>query len=141
MRYGDGHAWIAILGLPINQPFKGAHMAIGKTGRAVITGANDTYHGIKSLEENGPINHAAAYARLLVAHGKAKNEDDALLMANQEVQRIRGSMEGEQLNRAVRMALRPNSGGPKKWFPLQFKSALFSSAAGQWPAQQNWSTT
>ncbi|HEY0491508.1 MAG TPA: hypothetical protein VGD30_18510 [Telluria sp.] len=92
-------------------------MAIGKTGRGVITGANDTYHGIKSLEENGAINHAAAYARVLVADGKAKNEDDALLMANQEVQRIRGSLKGEQLNRAVRMALRPNPGSPKKLVP------------------------
>lgn len=92
-------------------------MAIGTTGRGVIAGANDTYHGIKSLEENGAINHAAAYARLLVTQGKAKNEDDALLMANQEVQRIRGSMEGEQLNRAVRMALRPSPCGPKKLVP------------------------
>lgn len=92
-------------------------MALGKTGRGVLTAANDTYHGAKSLEENGAIAHAAAYARLLVAEGKAKNEDDAVVMANQEVQRIRGSMEGEQLNRAVRMALRPNHGGPKKLVP------------------------
>jgi hypothetical protein len=92
-------------------------MAIGKTGRGVITGANDTYHGIKSLEENGAINHAAAYARMLVVEGKAKSEDEALLMANQEVQRIRGCMEGEQLNRAVRMALRPAAGNSNKLVP------------------------
>ena len=93
-------------------------MAIGKTGRGVLTGANDTYHGIKSLKENGAINHAAAYARLLVTTGKAKNEDDALVMANQEVQRIRGSMEGEQLNRAVRMTLRPEPSDLKNLVPF-----------------------
>lgn len=92
-------------------------MALGKTGRGVLTAANDTYHGVKSLEENGAIAHSAAYARVLVAEGKAKNEDDALVMANQEVQRLRGSMDGEQLNRAVRMALRPNPSGPKKLVP------------------------
>jgi hypothetical protein len=88
-------------------------MAIGKTGRGVLNAANDTYHGVKSLEENGAIEHAAAYARLLMSEGKAKNEDAALTMANQEVQRIRGSMNGEQLNRAVRMALRRRPDSPK----------------------------
>jgi hypothetical protein len=89
-------------------------MAIGKTGRGVLAAANDTYHGVKSLEENGAIAHASAYARLLLSEGKAKNEGDALTMASQEVQRIRGSLDGEQLNRAVRMALRPGPAGPKK---------------------------
>jgi hypothetical protein len=72
----------------------------------MLNAANDTYHGAKSLEENGAIAHAAAYARVLMSEGKATTEDEALLMANHEVQRIRSNMRGEQLNRAVRMALR-----------------------------------
>lgn len=84
-------------------------MAIGKTSRAVITGANDTYHGIKSLEQNGAIAHATTYARLLVAQDKAKSETEALQMAYQEVQRLRGILDGEQFNREVRHALREQS--------------------------------
>lgn len=86
-------------------------MAISKIGRGMLNAANDTYHGAKSLDENGAIEHAAAYARALLNEGKAANEDEAVVMANHEVQRIRGSMQGEQLNRAVRMALR-RKGGP-----------------------------
>jgi hypothetical protein len=81
-------------------------MAISQIGRGMLNAANDTYHGAKSLEENGAIAHAAAYARVLMSEGKATTEDEALLMANHEVQRIRSNMRGEQLNRAVRMALR-----------------------------------
>lgn len=85
-------------------------MAISKIGRGMLNAANDTYHGAKSLDENGAIEHAAAYARALLSEGKATTEDEALVMANHEVQRIRGSMQGEQLNRAVRMALRRKRG-------------------------------
>jgi hypothetical protein len=81
-------------------------MAISKIGRGMLAAANDTYHGAKSLEENGAIEHAAAYARALLREGKAATQDEAVVMANHEVQRIRSSMQGEQLNRAVRMQLR-----------------------------------
>ncbi|MBM5572543.1 MULTISPECIES: hypothetical protein [Deefgea] len=109
MRYGYSWFEIAILGLLIKQLRKRSHMGMGATGRGVITGANDTYHGIQSLNENGAIKHSAEYARQLVTTGKAKSEDEALQMANQEIQRLRACLAGEQLNRSVRMALRAES--------------------------------
>ncbi|WP_058897112.1 hypothetical protein [Herbaspirillum rubrisubalbicans] len=81
-------------------------MAIGKTGRGVLTAANDTYHGLQSLKENGAIAHASAYARVLMLRGNAKCEDEALARAHHEVQRLRSHMDGEQMHREARMALR-----------------------------------
>lgn len=81
-------------------------MAISKLARGVLNAANDTYHGAQSIKENGAIPHAAAYAKALMVAGKAQTQEEAVAMANHEVQRIRGCMAGEQLNREVRLKLR-----------------------------------
>lgn len=76
-------------------PYKGLYAA-----------GNNHYHGVKSIAEFGAIAHANTLARVLVQEGKVATEEEALSLANFEVQRLKWSDDGFQCNRIAREQLR-----------------------------------
>lgn len=74
--------------------------------RGLYTAGNNHYHGVKSIAEFGAIAHANSLATVLVEGGKAATEEEALAMANFEIQRLKWSDEGFQGNRIARDKLR-----------------------------------
>lgn len=72
----------------------------------IYTAGNNHYHGVQSVAENGAITHANQLARILVREGKVATEEEALSVANFEVQRLRWNSEGFQGNRMAREELR-----------------------------------
>lgn len=81
-------------------------MANPRTVRGIFTAGNDHYHGIKSVAENGALAHANKFARILLREGKVASEEEALSVANYEVQRLRWNVEGFLGNRMAREELR-----------------------------------
>ena len=72
----------------------------------IFTAGNDQYHGVMSLREHGAVAHANAYANVLLREGKVATEEEAVSIANYEVQRLRWHAEGFQGNRVARNDLR-----------------------------------
>ncbi len=81
-------------------------MANPRTVRGIFTAGNDHYHGMKSVAENGALAHANKFARILLREGKVASEEEALSIANYEVQRLRWNVEGFLGNRMAREELR-----------------------------------
>ncbi|QCP48335.1 hypothetical protein FAZ95_03525 [Trinickia violacea] len=79
------------------------------TVRGVFAAGNDQYHGVMSVKEHGALAHANRYARILLREGKVATEEEALSIANFEVQRLRWHAEGFQGNRMARYELRQES--------------------------------
>lgn len=74
--------------------------------RGFFTAGNNQYHGVQSVKENGALAHANKFARILLREGKVATEEEALSLANFEVQRLRWTIEGFQGNRMAREELR-----------------------------------
>lgn len=74
--------------------------------QGIYTAGNNHYHGAKSIEENGALAHANKLARVLLREKKVSTEEEALSLANFEVQRLRWNIEGFQGNRIAREELR-----------------------------------
>jgi hypothetical protein len=72
-------------------PYKGLYAA-----------GNNHYHGVKSIAEFGAIAHANCLAKVLVQEGKVATEEEALSLANFEVQRLKWNDDGFQGNRVAR---------------------------------------
>lgn len=73
--------------------------------RGLYTAGNNHYHGVKSVEKHGAIAHANMLAKILVKEGKVKTEEEAISLANFEVQRLRWNTDGFQANRLAREEL------------------------------------
>lgn len=71
----------------------------------LYTAGNNHYHGVKSIEQHGAIAHANKLAQILIRAGKAATEEEAISLANSEVQRLRWNSEGFQANRLARQEL------------------------------------
>lgn len=72
----------------------------------IYTAGNNHYHGAKSIIENGALAHANKLAHILLREGKVASEEEALSLANFEVQRLRWNLEKFQANRMAREELR-----------------------------------
>lgn len=80
----------------------------------LYTAGNNHYHGVKSIAEFGAIAHAHSLAQVLLQSGKAATEEEALSMANSEVQRLQWNDEGFQGNRIARDKLRAKKAAVEK---------------------------
>lgn len=74
--------------------------------QGMLPAANDHYHGAKSIDEFGAIAHANKLAEIYLRDGLAASEEDAVALANHEVQRLKRNPEGYQVNRLARQELR-----------------------------------
>ena len=74
--------------------------------QGVFTAGNNHYHGVKSIAEFGAIAHASALANVLLEQGKVTTEEEAISLANFEVQRLKWNADGFQGNRVARDKLR-----------------------------------
>ncbi|MBL8499517.1 MAG: hypothetical protein JNL77_02860 [Nitrosomonas sp.] len=74
--------------------------------RGIYTAGNNHYHGARSIIENGALAHANKLAHILLREGKVASEEEALSLANFEVQRLRWDDEKFQANRMAREELR-----------------------------------
>lgn len=74
--------------------------------KGLYTAGNNHYHGVKSIAEFGAIAHANSLAKVLVQDGKVATEEEALSLANFEVQRLKWNDDGFQGNRIARDKLR-----------------------------------
>lgn len=72
----------------------------------LFTAGNNHFHGVQSVRENGALAHATRLAQVLLREGKVNTEEEALSLANFEVQRLRWNVDGFQGNRIVRHELR-----------------------------------
>lgn len=82
--------------------------------RGLYTAGNNHYHGVKSIAEFGAIAHANSLAKVLLQDGKAATEEEALSLANSEVQRLKWNDEGFQGNRIARDTLRAEKAAGNK---------------------------
>ena len=71
----------------------------------MLSAANDHYHGVKSINEHGAIDHARKLAQIFLRDGKASSPEEAVSLANREIQRLEENSRGEQINRQARMEL------------------------------------
>lgn len=71
----------------------------------MFNSANDHYHGVKSINENGVIDHARKLAQIYLREGKATSPQEAVSFASREIQRLEENSCGEQINRQARMEL------------------------------------
>ena len=71
----------------------------------MLSSANDHYHGMKSINENGAIDHARKLAQIYLREGKASSPGEAVSLANRELQRLEENHRGEQINRQARAEL------------------------------------
>lgn len=90
----------------INPALKEEPMAKTRVDRGVFNAGNNQYHGVESVKEFGALAHANKFARILLREGKVASEEEALSLANFEVQRLRWTIEGFQGNRLARNELR-----------------------------------
>ncbi|WP_027014258.1 hypothetical protein [Comamonas composti] len=74
--------------------------------KGLYTAGNNHYHGVKSIAEFGAIAHANSLAKVLIQGGKVATEEEALSLANFEVQRLKWNDDGFQGNRIARDKLR-----------------------------------
>lgn len=82
-------------------------MAIPKNPyQGLYTAGNNNYHGVKSIAEFGAIAHANSLANVLLQEGKVATEEEAISLANFEVQRLKWNADGFQGNRIARDKLR-----------------------------------
>lgn len=82
-------------------------MAIPKNPyQGLYTAGNNHYHGVKSIAEFGAIAHANSLANVLLQEGKVATEEEAISLANFEVQRLKWNADGFQGNRIARDKLR-----------------------------------
>ena len=72
----------------------------------MFTAGNDHYHGVRSVNEFGAIAHAGKLAQVYLRQGQASTEEEAVLLANKEVQRLRWNAGGFQAHRVARDELR-----------------------------------
>lgn len=82
--------------------------------KGLYTAGNNHYHGVKSIAEFGAIAHAHSLARVLIQEGKVATEEEALSLANFEVQRLKWADDGFQGNRKARNILRAEKNAPDK---------------------------
>lgn len=82
-------------------------MAIPKKPyQGLYTAGNNHYHGVQSIAEFGAIAHANSLANVLLQEGKVATEEEAISLANFEVQRLKWNADGFQGNRIARDKLR-----------------------------------
>lgn len=74
--------------------------------QGLYTSGNNHYHGVKSIAEFGAIAHANSLANVLLQEGKVATEEEAISLANFEVQRLKWNADGFQGNRIARDKLR-----------------------------------
>lgn len=72
----------------------------------MLPAANDHYHGSRSINEFGAIAHANKLAEIYLREGQVASEEDAVALANHEVQRLKKNSERYQVNRLARQELR-----------------------------------
>lgn len=72
----------------------------------IFTAGNNHYHGVRSVNEHGALAHANKLAHILLREGKVATEEEALSLANFEVQRLRWNLDGFEGNRMAREELR-----------------------------------
>uniref|UniRef100_UPI00048E7C2C hypothetical protein n=1 Tax=Halopseudomonas pelagia TaxID=553151 RepID=UPI00048E7C2C len=60
---------------------------------------------LRSINENGAIDHARKLAQIYLREGKATSSQEAVSLANREVQRLEENSRGEQINRQARIEL------------------------------------
>ncbi|MGL5243111.1 hypothetical protein [Kluyvera genomosp. 2] len=88
--------------------------------KGLYTAGNNHYHGVKSIAEFGALDHAHALAHVLIQDGKVSTEEEALSLANFEVQRLKWNNDGFQGNRRARDKLRAEKASRKG--KMQFKA-------------------
>lgn len=74
--------------------------------QGLYTAGNNHYHGVKSIAEFGAIAHANSLAKVLLQEGKVATEEEAISLANFEVQRLKWNADDFQGNRIARDKLR-----------------------------------
>lgn len=74
--------------------------------QGLYTAGNNHYHGVKSIAEFGAIAHANSLANVLLQEGKVATEEEAISLANFEVQHLKWNADGFQGNRIARDKLR-----------------------------------
>lgn len=79
----------------------------------MYTAANNHYHGMKSVQEHGAIDHTYQLARVFLHEGIARTQEEAVAMAYYEVQRLQWNVDGFQVNRMARNELRAQQTGPQ----------------------------
>lgn len=79
----------------------------------MYTAANNHYHGMKSVQEHGAIDHTYQLARVFLREGIARTQEEAVAMAYYEVQRLQWNVDGIQVNRMARNELRAHQTGPQ----------------------------
>ena len=72
----------------------------------MLNSAKDHYHGMKSINENGAIEHARKLAQIYLREGKASSPGEAVSLANRELQRLEENHRGEHINRQARAELK-----------------------------------
>ena len=68
----------------------------------MFSAAKNQYHGMKSVAENGAIEHGKKVAEILLRTGMATSQQDAFSLANREIQRLQENVDDLQLNRMAR---------------------------------------
>lgn len=74
--------------------------------QGMLPAANDHYHGARSINEFGAIAHANKLAEIYLRERQVASEEEAVALANHEVQRLKKNSEGYQVNRLARQELR-----------------------------------
>jgi hypothetical protein len=78
---------------------------LGSPYASVFTAGNDQYHAVASINEFGPIKHAASLAKVLVEHKAAQDEWEALQMAHSSVKQAKALANGDQYHKLAHARL------------------------------------
>ncbi len=70
--------------------------------KGMFAACNNQYHGVKSIAEFGAIAHANSLAKVLIQERMVATEEEALSLANFEVQRLKWNEHDFQSNRIAR---------------------------------------
>lgn len=78
---------------------------LGSPYASVFTAGNDQYHAVASINEFGPIKHAASLAKVLVEQKAAQDEWEALQMAHSSVKQAKTLANGDQYHKLAHARL------------------------------------
>ncbi|MFS0756526.1 hypothetical protein ABC383_17770 [Noviherbaspirillum sp. 1P10PC] len=100
---------------------------LGSPYASMLTAANDQYHAVTSINKFGPIEHSRAVATILLNQQAAKDEWEAVTMADTLLKHARALAENKQVNKLAHELLK---GEAKE----KSKSALRLDSPGLAPA-------
>lgn len=81
----------------------------------MLNAANEQYHGVCSINQNGEIAHAHKLAEIAIREQLVSTEQQAVAWANQEIQRLHANIQGDKIHRVARDELREEVRQQQGW--------------------------